>query len=249
LGNVASMMTRRGDYAGAEPLLARAFAIRREAFGAEHPLTATALANLGYLRFAGGQFDAAADDLVQALAIQQTTVGLAHPHALSTLRNLAAVEFARGDLVAAMHWNQVQIGEAKEALGAEHPLLLQAAVRLAFLQCLADDCALDALIETADAHRARLGASHAEAGESLAHAALTAWWSGDTRACTLAADAQAALAPTLGEEHWDRSISDLVLAACNGSDTAPVRARLAARYGDQHPLLLRLPARADAAVR
>ncbi|HRQ63322.1 MAG TPA: serine/threonine-protein kinase [Xanthomonadaceae bacterium] len=249
LGNVASMMTRRGDYAGAEPLLVRALQIRKAALGEDHPLTATALANLGYLRFAGGRFEEAAADLNQALAVQQAAVGLAHPHALSTMRNLAAVEFARGDLAAAVRWNLVQIEVASAALGAEHPLLLQAAVRLAFLHCLADDCSLDTLIASADAHRARLGSSHAEAGESLAHAALAAWWSNDPRSCALAADAQAALAPTLGEEHWDRTASGLVTAACDGSDSTHIHARLASRYGDHHPLLLRLPARADAAVR
>jgi eukaryotic-like serine/threonine-protein kinase len=248
LGNVASMMTRRGDYAGAEPLLARALAVRRLALGETHPLTATSLANLGYLRFANGGFEAAADDLTQALAIQRDSVGLAHPHAQSTLRNLAAVEYARGDLAAAARWNQVQIDAAMTTLGADHPLLLQAAARLAFLRCLSDDCDLDALHDAAAAHRARLGPGHAEAGESLAHAAAAAWWSHDVRACQKAQDARAALAPTLSEAHWDRALADFAAAHCDGLDPLPAWTRLARRYGAGHPLLQRLAQR-DAIIR
>jgi hypothetical protein len=48
------LLRDQGDFAGAEPLYARALAIREKAFGPEHPDTAASLNNLAGLLYARG---------------------------------------------------------------------------------------------------------------------------------------------------------------------------------------------------
>ncbi len=245
LGNVASMRMRRGDYAGAQPMFERALAIRRSNLGETHPLIGTSLSNLAYVRFCNGEYEAALDETQQALEMQSAGFGAGHLHVLNTLRNLAAIQFARADLDAA-HAHSAQIIEQGSATsGAEHPVLLQAQARMQFIACLRGSCDLKAFESAVQAHVDKLGAQHAEAGESLVHLATMQFLQASPSACATSARAQQALSKHLPDAHWDRRLLAWVQAHCAGASDADATADLMARYGAEHPLVKALHAAAS----
>lgn len=246
LGNVASMRMRRGDYAGAQPMFERALAIRRSSLGESHPLTGTSLSNQAYVRFCHGDFEAALGEMQQALDLQSAGFGAGHPHVLNTLRNLAALQFARGELDAAQAHSGQILEQGSSTVGAEHPVLLQAQARRHFISCLRGDCNLSAFETVAQAHVDKLGAEHAEAGESLVQLATMQYLQASPGACETNIRAEQALRKHLPDAHWDRRLLDWLQARCTHASDASAVAGLVARYGEQHPLVRALRAASPA---
>jgi CHAT domain-containing protein len=72
LRNLATLLQTRGDYAGADPLLRRALAIRERVFGSDHPDVAESLDDLAELLQAEGDYAGALPLRARASAIEDT---------------------------------------------------------------------------------------------------------------------------------------------------------------------------------
>lgn len=78
-----------GEYASAEPHLRRAYAIRRQLCGEEHPSTLTSMGQLGRLHFLQARYEEAEPLLKQALNIRSRVLGPNHPDTLESKVRLA----------------------------------------------------------------------------------------------------------------------------------------------------------------
>ena len=79
LNNLAALYNRTGRAAEAEPLYARALALKEKLLGPEHPDVAVTLNNLAVLLKALGRRDEAAEAYRRALAIFEATLEPQHP--------------------------------------------------------------------------------------------------------------------------------------------------------------------------
>src|SRR5262249_54579840 len=102
LGNLASLLSDTGDYAGARPLFERALAILEKALGPDHPDVAGSLINLADPVATSGDYAGARPLFERALAIREKALGPDHPYVAATLSSLAKVEFALGQPTAGL---------------------------------------------------------------------------------------------------------------------------------------------------
>jgi CHAT domain-containing protein/tetratricopeptide (TPR) repeat protein len=120
-------------HAGSPPVLSpqgRGRAAREEAercaevveaeLGAEHPVTARSLDQLGFLLAAEGDHDAARSAYERALAIREASLGPEHPDTAMTLDGLGRVLEALGDLEAARSCTERALMIFESVFGAEH---------------------------------------------------------------------------------------------------------------------------------
>ena len=138
----ASDLAARGQYREAESLQQRVVQIHEKAVGAEHPLTATSISNLGNVLYLQGKFVEAEQVHRRALAIRTKVLGPGHPDTATSLNNLANVLFEQGkdEQLApseqrARARDQIRVfteteglyrralAIQEEALGAEHPTI------------------------------------------------------------------------------------------------------------------------------
>ncbi len=111
---IAAVLTKRGAFAEAEPEYEQALEIRERALGADHPLTAQTMANLGTNHFAKGDYARAEDLLTRALESRERGLGADHPEVGDTLRVLSHIVRAAGDIprARALLERALAIGEA-----------------------------------------------------------------------------------------------------------------------------------------
>jgi tetratricopeptide (TPR) repeat protein/tRNA A-37 threonylcarbamoyl transferase component Bud32 len=76
---LAGVLLRNGDLAGAEVQLEEVLAIYERVFGPHHPRVASTLGNLGLVHAGAGRFDAAIDGMTRARRIFEETFGAEHP--------------------------------------------------------------------------------------------------------------------------------------------------------------------------
>jgi tetratricopeptide (TPR) repeat protein len=120
LNALGQIRTQLKDYPAAEPLLARALAIREKAFGTEgHELVPT-LNALAALHDGKAEYDRAESLLRRALGISEHHLGPAHPEVSVGLNNLAKLYFKRRDFAKADRL-LLRLLEIKRGLGKDHP--------------------------------------------------------------------------------------------------------------------------------
>ena len=109
------------DYAQAEPLYLRAFAITEKALGKDHPDVANTLNALATLYQAQGHYPQAEPLYLRDLAITEKALGKDHPDVAVTLNNLARLYQAQGHYAQAepLHLRALVIRE--KVLGKDHP--------------------------------------------------------------------------------------------------------------------------------
>ena len=110
----------QGDMAGAEREY-RAAVVESEAAGADSPQFASALSNLGQLRYQQKKFADAAELFRRALEVREHLVGTEHFSLVQSINNLAAAEVALSDLAAAEPLLQRALVLTERHYGAEHP--------------------------------------------------------------------------------------------------------------------------------
>ena len=111
--------------------LAAAWALYREVYGDDHPLTHGCAINVAILR---GQLGAAAeaqDILEQASAALERRLGPDHHYTLTCLVALATVLAGAGDVEQAEHRGERALVALRERIGDDHPHTLACAVNLA----------------------------------------------------------------------------------------------------------------------
>ena len=91
LAQRAQEAERRGQYGEAETLHHQVLAIHEKSLGAEHPTTATSLANLGRVYDLQGKYDDAEKAYRRSLEVREKVLGGEHPDVATSLNNLAKV--------------------------------------------------------------------------------------------------------------------------------------------------------------
>ena len=86
---LALLYDAQGKYAGAEPLLKRALAIREKALGPAHPDVAQILYNLAVFHYTQGRYAEAEPLFKRALAMREKVLGPTHPDVATTLEDYA----------------------------------------------------------------------------------------------------------------------------------------------------------------
>jgi tetratricopeptide (TPR) repeat protein len=88
LASLGSAYYYSGDLAAAEAPMREALAVREQAFGMHHALTAQSLNDLGALLFQSGLYDQATSVWKQALPIHREVYGAEHPEVATTTNNI-----------------------------------------------------------------------------------------------------------------------------------------------------------------
>ena len=111
----------RAAYAEAQPLYARALAIREKALGPDHPDVAESLNNLAELYCSQGAYAEAQPLHARALAIREKALGPNHPLVAQSLNNLAGLYRAQGAYAEAQPLYARALAIWEKALGPDHP--------------------------------------------------------------------------------------------------------------------------------
>ena len=125
VGNLGTLLQRKGDLAAAEPLLHEALEGERETLGSQHPSTLRSIHNLGLLLKVKGDLAAAQPLYREALEVKHETLGNRHPNTLATFRNLGLLLQAKGNLQAAETLYREALWLRREILGSGHPSTLR----------------------------------------------------------------------------------------------------------------------------
>jgi tetratricopeptide (TPR) repeat protein len=133
LKQIGSYLKDRARYTEAEPLYARALAIREQQLGSDHPNTATILNNLAGLYCNQGKYEQAEPLYIRALAITEQQLGSDHPDTASTLNNLAELYRNQGKYEQAEPLFLRAFKISEQQLGIEH---LKTAISLSNLAVL-----------------------------------------------------------------------------------------------------------------
>ena len=101
VNNLAGLLERKGDCAGAQRLYEWALEARERVLGRDHPDTLSSLNNLAGLLGSKGDFAGAQPLYERALDASERVLGPEHPHTLAGLRNLAGLLEDKGDYAGA----------------------------------------------------------------------------------------------------------------------------------------------------
>lgn len=120
---LAFLQKQAGDVAGSKKLLEESIQLYEQAFGPEHPETASRMAELGATLGSEGGHAEALLCLNRALKIHQETLGPDSPEAVQDLLQIAMATHAKGDLEEAskeyertLRFKEMQVGPDKEEL-------------------------------------------------------------------------------------------------------------------------------------
>ena len=162
-----------GDYGSARPLRVRALPLVENAFGLQHPNTATSLDNLGLLLQNQGDLIAARPLFERALAIHENVLGPDHSDVAISLNNLAFLVRHQGDFAAARPLFERALAIDENVLGPVHPRTARAINNLALLlQNQGDLTGARRLRERALAiYEKTFGSDHPNTGMTLNHLA------------------------------------------------------------------------------
>jgi tetratricopeptide (TPR) repeat protein len=122
LGRLGSIRQKAGDLDAALDAHERGMALRRQALGERHPMTAYTIANLANVHYARREHARARELHEQALEIQLEVLGEMHPDLGATYNNLAAISSRLEDLPKAIEFGRKAFEIAEGTLGANHPL-------------------------------------------------------------------------------------------------------------------------------
>jgi eukaryotic-like serine/threonine-protein kinase len=204
-----------GDLKAANPHLEKAYEIRRQLLGAEHPDTLTSLHDLAFLRWRQGVYDKATSLVRQAFEGRRRVLGAEHPDTLKSQLDLG------GDLFQESQYDEAEVvlGEAietcKRALGPDHRYTLYGQNDLALVLWWKgkqeESMALDR--QTMDARSRTLGSDHPDTLRSMSNLASSLRARGQLEeAEKLEQMALAARRHVLGPEHVETLWSQTGLA-------------------------------------
>lgn len=117
----ASLYSDQGRSADAEQPQRRAVAIFESLCGPRHPLTVSAISNLGQILSALGKRAEAQPLMERALEVWEAELGPSHPNVAAAANNLAQLYRATGRTVDADPLYRKAITIWEQALGADHP--------------------------------------------------------------------------------------------------------------------------------
>lgn len=177
----AIAFAKEGNYAKAEPLFRRAFAIVEKALGPEHIDVARSINNLAALLSDKGDLAGAEPLSRRGLAITEKALGPDHPDVASDLSNLANIISGNGDLAGAEPLIRRALAIREKSLGLEHPDVFESINNLANLLYTKGDLAgAEPLHRRAlSIGEKSLGAEHPDVAQSLYNLATLLKTKGD----------------------------------------------------------------------
>ncbi len=118
---LGALLYAKADYAEAEPLVRRAFAIDEKSYGPDHPEVANHLNNLAQLLQATNRLAEAEPLMRRALAIDEKSYGPDHPNVARHLNNLAQLLQATNRLAEAEPLMRRALAIDEKSYGPDHP--------------------------------------------------------------------------------------------------------------------------------
>jgi hypothetical protein len=245
---IAQYIGNSGSYTAARDLFQLiADAPVEDAYGAEHPDTLAARANLAYWTGEAGDAAAARDQFAALLPVYERMSGPEHPAFLDVRANLARWTGAAGNAAAARDQFAALLPVRERVSGPEHPAFLDVRANLARWTGAAGDTA-GARDQFAALLPVRERVSGPEHPATLTDGANFARWTGQAGDAAGARDQYAALLPiferVLGPEHPETLAARGNLAQATGAagDAAGARDQYAALLpvrervsGPEHP--------------
>ncbi len=206
LDRAAQYLQSRGENAPAQPLLERAWDLRRARLGDDHPDTLESANNLATVLWALGQHEQGRQLAEETLTRGRRVLGDDHPHTLTSATVLVVALHALGQYERARQLGEDTLARLRRVLGDDHPATLVSATVLA-----------DTLRELGQYERARqlgedtltrlrrmLGDDHPYTLRSATHLAVTLRELGQyERARQLGEDTLTRLRRVLGDDHPD----------------------------------------------
>jgi serine/threonine-protein kinase len=203
IDTMGQVYQKLGLYDRAEPLLEQALALRRRAFGEDHPDVAESLSHMAALRHAKGDL-AAAEPLYREAIEQRRGLLGEHPDLATSLNNLAIFLKDKGDYNAAEPVFREALAMRRKLLGQEHSEVATTLDELAvLLKEKGDYAAAEPLYREALAMRRKLlGNEHPDTAISLNNLAVFLEDKGDyAGAEALYREALAMSRKMLGQQH------------------------------------------------
>lgn len=159
---LAIVLVEKGDIDDAEVAQRRAFKLRLEALGPEHPSLAKSHHSLAVVLTAQSRHAEATGEHEKALEIWKATLGPEHPNVSMAMVDVATSYFHQGMYAEAEQTHREALALREAALGAKHPEVLHARVNFALTLCRQGQWAVcDAELQHAlDGQEDVLGADH-----------------------------------------------------------------------------------------
>jgi tetratricopeptide (TPR) repeat protein len=133
LNRQVSQLIEQGKYQEAMPIAKRLVQVAKRARGPEHPETADALNDLGFLYKKTGDYAKAEPLYQEALRIRQKVLGSEHADTAEGLSNLAVLYQDMGEYSKAEPLLQEALRIRQKVLGSEHPDTVESLTNLASL--------------------------------------------------------------------------------------------------------------------
>ena len=194
----------RGEPRAALPLLDRAYAMRRDRLGDDHPDTLTSASNRARIDWELGEFKQACALDRDTLTRRRRILGEDHPDTLTSAFSLAIDLYRLGDYPRARELQDEVLRRRRRVLGEDHPDTLHSSCQLGHVLCALGDYrqARQLQADTLRRRRRVLGENHPETLASASYLGLVLWWLGDySLAKQLHTDSLARSQRILGEDH------------------------------------------------
>ncbi len=198
------------EYDRAQPLLERALALRRRAFGERSEAVAESLLHLGELLFLRGRYDQAEPLYRRALALQRELLGEPHPAVARSIAALGVLLQDRGDYAGAERLTREALAMRVALHGRDHADVAESLHTLAYQLQLQDRPAeAEPLFRSALEMRRRIfGDGHPAVADARSRLGLFLFQQGrEAEAEPLYREALAVRRSALGDDHPDVSLS------------------------------------------
>jgi hypothetical protein len=226
--SLAQYLGHNGRYAAARDLVQRVFEARETSYGAEHPDTLLARADLAFWIGQTEDPASARDQFAALVPVNAQVRGAEHPETLAARSNLARWTGVAGDPVAARNRYAELVPVSERVLGTEDPRTLTNRGNLAYWTGVADEpaTARDQYALLLPVVERVFGAEHPE---TLAVRSNLARWTGEAGDPAAARDQYAALLSirirVLGAEHPHTLAVRASMADSTGEAGDPAAAR------------------------
>ncbi|KAF2831485.1 kinesin light chain 1 [Ophiobolus disseminans] len=130
-GRLGQCQKTLGQYASAETSHRKAWSLRKEVLGPEHPHTLMSMSNLASVLKSQGKYEEAEAMNRQELECTKKVLGPEHPDTLTSMSNLALVLDRQGKYKEAEAMNRQTLAQQEKVLGPEHPSTLTSMSNLA----------------------------------------------------------------------------------------------------------------------
>jgi len=169
LNQRVNQLIEQGKYQEAIPIAERAVEVAKHTLGPDHPKTADALNDLGFIFQKIGNYAKAEPLYQEALQIRQKVLGPEHPDTANSLNNLASLYWAMGEYVKAEPLLKEALGIRQKVFGSGHPDTAQSLNNLAELyQAMGEYAKAEPLLQEALRIRQKvLGSENPDTAVSL----------------------------------------------------------------------------------